>query len=60
VLRTLAVAGGKESGRWGGILVCHGAGTPDGVADSQHEWRDSMRMAANDGIGAALDMGSLS
>jgi hypothetical protein len=33
---------------------------PDGGADSQHEWRDDVRMTADDMVGMALDRGSLS
>jgi hypothetical protein len=33
---------------------------PDGGADSRHEWRDDVRMAADSGVGAALGRGSLS
>jgi hypothetical protein len=38
----------------------HEVGTPDGGADSQHEWRDDVRMMADDMVGMALDRGSLS
>jgi hypothetical protein len=38
----------------------HCVGTPDGGADSRHEGRDAVRMAADDGVGVALDKGSLS
>jgi hypothetical protein len=38
----------------------HKVGTPNGSVDSRHEWRDDVRMAADDGVGSALDRGSLS
>jgi hypothetical protein len=33
----------------------HRVGTPDGGVDSRHEWRDSMRMAADGRVDTALD-----
>jgi hypothetical protein len=35
----------------------HGVDTPDGGADSRHEWRDGVRIAADSGVGREWPIG---